>query len=77
LPGFAGGAEDCTTCDNPRLADLAVLSIYHNISDNKLIIYQFKRGFFVGSVLFSVLDGRKIAQFATFVGPQGRTKLTN
>jgi len=29
------------------------------------------------SVLFSVPDGRKIAQFATFVRPQGRTKVTN
>jgi len=29
------------------------------------------------SVLFSVPDGRNIAQFATFVRPQGRTKVTN
>ena len=29
------------------------------------------------SVLFSVPDGRKIAQFATFVRPPGRTKVTN
>ena len=25
--GFMGGAENCTTCENPTLADLAVLSI--------------------------------------------------
>jgi len=31
----------------------------------------------VGSVLFSIPDGRKIAEFATFVRPQGRTKVTN
>jgi len=30
-----------------------------------------------GSVLFSVPDGRKIAPFATFVRPQGRTKVAN
>jgi len=26
--GFVGGANNCTTCKNPMLADLAVLSIY-------------------------------------------------
>jgi len=26
--GFVGGANNCTTCENPTLADLAVLSMY-------------------------------------------------
>jgi len=26
--GFVGGANNCTTCKNPTLADLAVFSIY-------------------------------------------------
>jgi len=26
--GFVGGANNCTTCKNATLADLAVLSIY-------------------------------------------------
>jgi len=43
-----GVANNCTTCENPTLADLAVLSVY--ISYNKVIIYRFKRGFFVGYV---------------------------
>jgi len=42
LAGFVGGANNCTTCKNPTLADLAVLS------HNKMIIYRFKRGFFCG-----------------------------
>jgi len=36
------GAKNCTTGRNPTLADLAYAS------DNKLIIYQFKRGFMWG-----------------------------
>jgi len=28
LAGFGGGANNCTTCENLTLADLAVLSIY-------------------------------------------------
>jgi len=34
-----GGANNCTTCENPTLADSAVLIAY--TSDNKLIIYRF------------------------------------
>jgi len=41
---FVGGANNCTTCENPTLADLALL-----ISDNKLTIYHLKR-VFVGYV---------------------------
>jgi len=26
--GFVGGASNCTTCENPMLADLAVVNIY-------------------------------------------------
>ena len=37
---FVGGANNCTTCENPTLADLALL-----ISDNKLTIYHLKRVF--------------------------------
>jgi len=28
LAGFGDGASNCTTCENPTLADLAVVNIY-------------------------------------------------
>jgi len=40
-----GGGNNCTTCENPTLAVLAVLSIYQRQDTD---IYQFKRGFLVG-----------------------------
>ena len=48
VSGVWGGASNCTTCENPTLADVAVYLAY--TSDNKLSSYRFKRGFFVGYV---------------------------
>jgi len=43
-----GGANNCTTCENLTLADLAVLSIYQRQIDH--LILGSKEGFFVGYV---------------------------
>ena len=48
LAGFVGEANNCTIGQNPTLADVAVLLYSAYASDNKLIIYRFKRGLFVG-----------------------------
>jgi len=44
--GFVGGANNCTTCENLTLADLAVLSIYQRQIDH--LILGSKEGLFCG-----------------------------
>jgi len=63
--------------DTKKYRHVCDTGIVQNLYRDTTIASNYRPALVKSSVLFSIPDGQKIAQFATFARPRGRTKVAN